>query len=220
MNDKRCLQIIETALMVAGKPLSLEQILHLFSEDTDRPGRDQIQRLLLEFAGSLDEKGYELTKVASGWRLQARSELSPWISRLWEEKPARYSRALLETLAIIAYRQPITRGDIEEIRGVAVSSNIIRSLLEREWVRVVGHRDVPGKPALYATTRLFLDYFNLERLGDLPPLNEIRELIDFSPELNLQDVPVEDIGPEPGTDSEQESISTSDLTSVGPSALH
>ena len=179
-------KVVEGALLVAGRPLSIDQLLHLFGDDDARPARDEIKATLEDLEIECGDKGYELKKVASGFRLQVREDLAPWISRLWEEKPAKYSRALLETLSIIAYRQPITRGDIEGIRGVAVSSNIIRSLLEREWIRVVGHRDVPGKPALYATTRLFLDYFNLSRLGDLPPLSEIKDLADINPELAFE----------------------------------
>lgn len=186
-------QVVEGALLVAGKPLSLDQLLHLFGEGDERPARDELRAVLEDIETDCNGRGYELKRVASGYRFQAREELAPWLGRLWEEKPARYSRALLETLAIIAYRQPITRGDIEEIRGVAVSSNIMRTLLEREWIRVVGHRDVPGKPALYATTRLFLDYFNLQKLGDLPPLNEIRDLTEINPELEFEGV---DLPPE------------------------
>ena len=185
IDETQLKQIVEAALLAAGRPLSVEQLLHLFSDDIQRPSREQVMQALRQLSTELDGRGYELLEVASGWRLQVRKELSHWVSRLWDERPTKYSRALLETLAIIAYRQPITRGDIEEIRGVAVSSNIMRSLLEREWVRIVGHRDVPGKPALYATTRLFLDYFSLQKLADLPPLSEIRELTDFNPELDL-----------------------------------
>ncbi len=179
-------KVVEAALLVAGRPLSIDQLLQLFGEDEGRPSRDEIKATLEDLEIDFADRGYELKKVASGFRMQVREEMAPWITRLWDEKPPKYSRALLETLAIIAYRQPITRGDIEQIRGVAVSSNIIRSLLEREWVRVVGHRDVPGKPALYATTRLFLDYFNLQKLADLPPLSEIRDLADINPELALE----------------------------------
>lgn len=187
MSDMKLVrQVVEAALLVAGRPLSIDQLLHLFGDDDGRPARDEIKATLEDLETDYADKGYELKQVASGYRMQVREEMAPWVSRLWEEKPPKYSRALLETLSIIAYRQPITRGDIENIRGVAVSSNIIRSLLEREWVRVVGHRDVPGKPALYATTRLFLDYFNLQKLADLPPLNEIRDLADINPELALE----------------------------------
>ena len=184
-NDK-LKKIIEGLLLTAGKPLSLSVIAEIFLED-ERPGDDELKAALAEIAEDCADRGFELREVASGYRFQVRQELSPWISRLWEEKPQRYTRALLETLALIAYRQPITRGDIEEIRGVSVSSTIIRTLLDREWVRVVGHRDVPGRPAMYATTRQFLDYFNLKSLQELPPLSEIRDLDKLNPELALGD---------------------------------
>ncbi|MEE4202957.1 MAG: SMC-Scp complex subunit ScpB [Halieaceae bacterium] len=175
-------QIIEGALMAAGEPLSVQRIAQLF-EEHERPGNDDIRSALAEVAERCEGHGFELVEVASGWRFQVRQNLAGWVSRLWQERPARYSRALLETLSLIAYRQPITRGEIEEIRGVAVSSNIIKTLQEREWVRIVGHRDVPGRPAMYATTRQFLDYFNLKSLEDLPPLAEIRDLDNLSGNL-------------------------------------
>ena len=176
-------RVVEGALMAAEGPLSVEQIQHLFGLEDQQPSREEIRAVLEDISTDCAERGYELKRVASGYRFQVREDLAPWIARLWDEKPQRYSRALLETLAIIAYRQPITRGDIENIRGVSLNSAIVKTLLEREWIRVVGHRDVPGKPALYATTRLFLDYFNLQRLEDLPPLREIRDLVDINPEL-------------------------------------
>ena len=181
----RC--ITEAALLAAGKPLSLDQLRELFDEG-DRPTRQVMEHVLVLLEQSCEGRGFELKKVASGYRLQVREEFAPWVGRLFEEKPQRYSRALLETLALIAYRQPITRGEIEEIRGVTVSSNIIRTLLEREWVRVVGHRDVPGRPAMYATTRQFLDYFNLTGLDELPPLSEVRDLEEIGREIerNMQ----------------------------------
>jgi segregation and condensation protein B len=181
----RC--IAEAALLAAGKPLSLDQLRELFDEG-DRPARQVMEHVLVLLEQSCEGRGFELKKVASGYRLQVREEFAPWVGRLFEEKPQRYSRALLETLALIAYRQPITRGEIEEIRGVTVSSNIIRTLLEREWVRVVGHRDVPGRPAMYATTRQFLDYFNLTGLDELPPLSEVRDLEEIGREIerNMQ----------------------------------
>ncbi|MGB2109687.1 MAG: SMC-Scp complex subunit ScpB [Marinobacter vinifirmus] len=181
----RC--IAEAALLAAGKPLSLDQLRELFDEG-DRPARQVMEHVLVLLDQSCEGRGFELKKVASGYRLQVREEFAPWVGRLFEEKPQRYSRALLETLALIAYRQPITRGEIEEIRGVTVSSNIIRTLLEREWVRVVGHRDVPGRPAMYATTRQFLDYFNLTGLDELPPLSEVRDLEEIGREIerNMQ----------------------------------
>tara|TARA_R110002072_G_scaffold4663_1_gene32311 strand:+ start:43147 stop:43965 length:819 start_codon:yes stop_codon:yes gene_type:complete len=183
--DARLLkQIIEGLLLAAGKPLSVAALAELFVEG-ERPANDQIREALASIAGECEDRGFELREVASGFRFQVRQHLSPWISRLSDEKPQRYTRALLETLGLIAYRQPITRGDIEEIRGVAVSSTIIRTLLDREWIRVVGHRDVPGRPAMFATTRHFLDYFNLKNLQELPPLAEIRDLDQMHPELDL-----------------------------------
>ncbi len=179
-------QIIEAALLAAGGPLSLDRLLGLFPEE-ERPERKEVRKLLFDIAADYEGRGIELREVASGFRIQVRKEYAPWVSRLWEERPPRYSRALLETLALIAYRQPITRGEIEEVRGVSVSSNIIKTLTEREWVRVVGHRDVPGKPALYATTREFLDYFNLKSLDELPSLAEIRDLDTINQELELRE---------------------------------
>jgi len=175
---------IEALLLAAGGPLSLSQLVSVF-EGHGAHDRDDISKALSELAADLDGRGIELVEVASGFRLQTRPELLPWVSRLWEERPQRYSRALLETLALIAYRQPITRGEIEEVRGVSVRSNIIRTLQEREWIRVVGHRDVPGKPALFGTTRAFLDYFNLLSLDDLPSLAEIRDMENLEPELDF-----------------------------------
>jgi len=184
--NQKLKQIIEGLLLAAGRPLSLSAIAEIFLEE-ERPADDELKAALAEIAVDCEGHGFELKEVASGYRFQVRQDLSPWISRLWEEKPQRYTRALLETLALIAYRQPITRGDIEEIRGVSVSSTIIRTLLDREWVRVVGHRDVPGRPAMFATTRQFLDYFNLKSLQELPPLSEIRDLDKLNPQLALDD---------------------------------
>jgi segregation and condensation protein B len=169
--------IVEAALFAAPKPLNLSEFVGLFPEG-EEPNQDEIREVLAQLEFDYRERPIELREVASGFRFQVRSELSPWISRLFEERPARYSKAFLETLAIIAYRQPVTRGEIEEIRGVAVSTQIIRGLMEREWVHVVGHKEVPGRPALYASTPRFLDSFNLKALTDLPPLKEFldREL--------------------------------------------
>ncbi|MEW8398245.1 MAG: SMC-Scp complex subunit ScpB, partial [Candidatus Thiodiazotropha sp.] len=171
----RLKQIVEAALLAAGRPLNLDQLQQLFPEQ-EEPEKKQLREVLAELTADYQGRGIEVTEVGNGFRIQGRAELSPWISKLWAERPPKYSRALLETLALIAYRQPITRGEIEDVRGVSVSTNIIKTLTEREWVRVVGHRDVPGKPALYATTREFLDYFNLKSLNDLPTLAEIRDL--------------------------------------------
>ena len=178
--------IVEAALLAAGRPLSLEAIQGLFPEIEcpDKPElRSALQQLIEDYQG----RGIEIAEVSSGWRIQVRETCSPWVSRLWEERPARYSRALMETLALIAYRQPITRGEVEEIRGVSVSTNIIKTLMEREWVRVLGHRDVPGRPALYGTTREFLDYFGLKSLDELPTLAELRDLDEINRELDLSD---------------------------------
>lgn len=177
--------ILEAVLMATDEPLNLPALETVFS-DEERPTRSEIGNALKELGDDYAERGLELKEVASGFRIQVREEVNPWVSRLFEERPQRYSRALLETLALIAYRQPITRGDIEEVRGVSVRSTIIRTLQEREWIRVVGHRDVPGKPALFGTTKAFLDYFNLSSLDDLPSLAEIKDLDSLEPELELE----------------------------------
>jgi segregation and condensation protein B len=179
--------ILEALLLASGEPLTVAMIASVFTDD-ERPTAGEIGKALTDLASDYAERGLELNEVASGFRLQVRQEVHPWVSRLWEERPQRYSRALLETLALIAYRQPITRGDIEEVRGVSVRSNIIRTLQEREWIRVVGHRDVPGKPALFGTTKIFLDYFNVKSLDDLPSLAEIRDMDSIEPELDLEPV--------------------------------
>ncbi|MFP6806433.1 MAG: SMC-Scp complex subunit ScpB [Pseudomonadales bacterium] len=178
-------QIVEGAILAADRPLSIDQMISLF--ETGQPARADLREVLAEIEKDCDGRGFELKQVASGYRFQVRQDYGEWVGRLWEERPPRYSRALLETLALIAYKQPITRGDIEEIRGVAVSTNIMRSLLEREWVRVVGHRDVPGRPAIYATTKTFLDYFNLDSLDELPTLSDIKDLDKMNEELNLEE---------------------------------
>jgi len=185
MNPEQLKKVIESAIFAAGEPLSIDRMLSLFEEE-ERPEKGTLHNLLEELANDYAERGVELKEVSSGYRFQARSETARWVSRLWEERAPRYSRALLETLALVAYRQPITRAEIEDIRGVAVSTNIIKSLQEREWVRVVGHRDVPGKPAMYATTREFLDYFNLKSLDELPPLSELKDLDKLNAELDLR----------------------------------
>ena len=179
-------QILEAALQAAGGPLGMERLQDLFLDD-ERPERERIRAALDELARDYDGRGIELKEVASGWRIQVRKAYAHWVSRLYGEKPARYSRALLETLSIVAYRQPVTRGEIEDIRGVSVSTNIVKTLQEREWIRVVGHRDVPGKPALYATTRQFLDYFGLRGLDDLPTLQELKDLDEIEGSLALDE---------------------------------
>src|SRR5690554_3065926 len=178
--------ILEAAMMAAGAPLSIERMQSLFDEG-EQPTAAALKQAINELQGDLADRGIECIEVASGYRLQVRPNVAPWVAKLWEEKPQRYSRALLETLVLIAYRQPITRGDIEDVRGVVVSSNIIRTLIEREWVRVVGHRETPGRPALYATTKEFLDYFGLKSLDELPTLMEIKDLEDLNRKLELGD---------------------------------
>jgi len=178
-------QILEAALLAAGQPLSPVQLAALFNDD-ERPPTGEISRVLEQIGKDCAKRGVELIKVASGYRFQVKQDLNEWVSRLWKERPPRYSRALLETIALIAYRQPITRGEIESVRGVSVSTNIIRTLQERDWIRVVGHRDVPGKPALFGTTNIFLDSFGLQNLDDLPTLAEIRDMESLVPELQFE----------------------------------
>lgn len=199
MDAEQIKRILEAAILVAEGPLDRDGMLSLFDEE-DQPSKQELAKLLESISEDYEARGIYLREVASGFRFQARPELGPWVSRLWQEKPPRYSRAILETLALIAYRQPITRGEIEEIRGVSVSSHIVKSLLERNWVRIVGHRDVPGRPAMFATTRQFLDYFDLKSLEDLPPLSEIRDLDKVNEELELTDVPP--VNASPGDDDE------------------
>lgn len=215
MDPQRLTRIIEGALLAAAQPLSLAQLNALFEED-ERPGHGALREALAALDADLEERAVELVEVAGGYRLQIRQSLMPTISKLWSEKPPRYSRALLETLAIIAYRQPITRGEIEQIRGVSLSANILKTLQEREWVKVVGHRDIPGKPELLGTTREFLDYFNLKGLDDLPTLAEIRDLDNLEPELDLTDPDRpqegtrrdEDQGEEPDLETSEDQAST------------
>ncbi len=201
MEIERIRDILEAVLMAAGRPLSLDQLEAVFEGDEVRPPRNLLREALQRLEADYEDRPLELRRVASGWRFQVREGFAPWVQRLWEEKPPRYSRALLETLALIAYRQPITRGQIEEIRGVSVSSHIIKTLQEREWVRVVGHLEVPGRPALYGTTRQFLDYFNLRSLDDLPTLAELRDLDGLHPELNLPDPDQQAVGGETGSET-------------------
>jgi segregation and condensation protein B len=175
-------RIFEAAMLGAGQPLSVAQLAALF-DDQDSPPHEDIARALEELQEDAANRGVELVEVASGFRYQVREDVHGWVSRLWTERQTRYSRALLETLALIAYRQPITRAEIEQIRGVGVASSIVKTLEEREWVRVVGYRDLPGKPALFGTTKAFLDYFNLKSLDQLPPLSEIRDIEDLDPQF-------------------------------------
>lgn len=205
--------LLEAFLLASGKPQSLDRLFELF-EEGERPEPAVFKKALTLLGKSCEGRAFELKEVSSGYRLQIREKFSPWVGRLWEERPQRYSRALLETIALIAYRQPITRGEIEDVRGVAVNSNIVKTLLEREWIRVVGYRDVPGKPAMFATTKAFLDHFNLKNLEDLPPLAELREM-EAEPVLDFDDAPVPqslqdavDANAEPEEEKEETSFHT------------
>jgi segregation and condensation protein B len=199
--------VLEAALLVAGQVLSVKKLSSLFPED-GHPGADEINRALQELQSDYEGRGIELVQVGKGYRFQSRQQYAEWVGRLSEERPARYSRALLETLAIIAYRQPVTRGDIEEIRGVSVSSDIIQKLTDREWIREVGHRDVPGRPALFGTTPAFLEHFGLKSLSELPPLSELRDLDEIGRELNFRlDL---------GDDNDEEIESTGESASASP----
>lgn len=192
--------IVEASLLAASKPLSIDNMQALFG-DGEKPDKAELREAVEKLQEDYEERGVILARVASGYRMQVNTKYTEWVSRLWTERPPKYSRALLETMAIIAYRQPATRGDVEQIRGVAVSTNIIRTLEERGWIKEVGHRDVPGRPALFGTTKEFLDYFGLKRLQDLPTLAEIRDLDSLNVELDL-----EPSNPNLGTDR----IATSD----------
>ena len=202
--------IIEAALLVAGQALTIDKLLSLFPEDS-RPGRDEVRAALKELEADCEQRGIELRQADQAYRFQSKEKYAEWIARLSEERPVRYSRALLETLAIIAYRQPVTRGEIEDIRGVAVSTEIIKTLLGRDWVRQVGTRDVPGRPALYGTTRGFLEHFNLRSLDELPPLMELRDIEKISAELNLR-LPVDE--PEANGDAPRRHAAGSEPTEV------
>jgi segregation and condensation protein B len=187
MDSQQLKTLLEALIGAAEHPLSVNQLFDLFTGDLDQPGKDEIRKALQELVEETAGRGMQIRQVASGFRLQVNPAYSDHVTRLFRQKPPRYSRALLETLALIAYRQPITRGEIEAIRGVSVSSNIIKTLQEREWVRTLGHKDVPGKPSLYGTTAQFLDYFNLKSLNELPTLSEIKDLDRFHPELAFSD---------------------------------
>ena len=218
MDQPLITRIVEAALLAANQPLTLAQLHGLFPEEQPAPPGSVEQALELLREGCA-ERGVNLVEVASGFRFQVKEEVHGWVSRLWTERKTKYTRATLETLALIAYRQPITRGEIEQVRGVAVSSNTIQALEEREWIRVVGHRDVPGKPALFGTTKIFLDYFGLKRLEDLPPLSELKDIGELEPQLFDTDIPVPAGIPSPessehestGDESESESESDSEF---------
>jgi segregation and condensation protein B len=184
MNDQYVKNVVEAALLAAGRPLTMDELVSVFDE-RDGSNAEEVRNAIAALRADYETRGLELLEVASGYRIQIRAGVAQPVSRLWQERPAKYSRALLETLALVAYRQPITRGEIEQIRGVAVNPNIIKTLLERSWIRVVGHRDVPGKPELLGTTREFLDYFSLKKLDDLPTLAQLKELEDLRVQLTL-----------------------------------
>ena len=201
-------RIVEAALLAATQPLTLAQLHGLFPEDEPAP-EGSVEQALQQLTEACADRGVELVEVASGYRYQVKADVHAWVARLWTERKTKYTRATLETLALIAYRQPITRGEIEQVRGVAVSSNIIQALEEREWIRVVGHRDVPGKPALFGTTKGFLDYFGLKRLDELPPLSELKDIGELEPQLPLDGAPLPvSIASGDAVDGEQEGSTT------------
>lgn len=202
---------VEAALLAAGRPLNVDQLKGLFDGRT-APEKAEIRQAIATLNEEYAERGIIISEVASGFRMQVKSTMADRLQKLWEDRPPRYSRALFETLALIAYRQPITRGDIEEIRGVTVSSNIVRQLLERDWIRVVGHRDVPGRPAMFGTTKAFLDYFSLKKLDDLPPLADLSDWESLRVQLNLPDVEEQTAS---GTEEIAEAV-TSDLPVLYP----
>jgi segregation and condensation protein B len=194
METKQLKNIIEAALLAAESPLTVDQMMRMFEETPEPPGKDDVKKVIEAIDQECADKGYELKQVASGYRFQTDPEIQPWLSRLRVERPPRYSRAFLETLSLIVYRQPITRAEIEDVRGVSISSSIFKVLLEREWIKIVGYKELPGKPAMYGTTRKFLDYFNIKSLSELPPLAEIRDIDDMHPEFEfgeLEDTPSE-----------------------------
>ncbi|MFQ6005688.1 MAG: SMC-Scp complex subunit ScpB [Woeseia sp.] len=192
MDETEIKHFIESALLAAGRPLNIDQIQGLFV-DGSAPEKPRIRQAISTLQDEYEDRGITIEEVASGYRIQVRASMAERLQKLWEERPPRYSRALFETLALVAYRQPVTRGDIEDIRGVSVSTNIIRTLLEREWIRVVGHRDVPGRPAMFGTTKLFLDYFGLKKLDDLPPLADLADWETLRVQLDLPAVEEEEI---------------------------
>ncbi len=180
--------IIEATLLVQAKPINIKQLMALFDDEIERLEKEEIKGALVVLASDYEGRGIELIEVASGFRIQARQEMEPWLVKLIQEKPPRYSKALLETLVLVAYRQPITRSEIEAVRGVSVSTHIMKTLLEREWVRIVGHKEVPGRPAMYATTKEFLDYFNIKGINDLPSLSEIKDLDELATTAEVLEV--------------------------------
>jgi len=204
MQTDKLKKILEAILISGDKPLSVEKLLGFF-ETEDLVNRNDVKEALKDLQTAYESHGFELVETASGFRFQTKEDYKQWVTQHWDEKPAKYSRALLETLALIIYRQPITRAEIEDVRGVAVSSHIIKTLQERDWIRIVGHKEVPGRPALLGTTRQFLDYFNLKSLDEMPSLSEIQDIEKLYPELELN---IQDEGVE--TDAENEDSSEDD----------
>ncbi len=221
MDNNEIKYLIEAALLAAGRPMSVDQLQSLF-DGRSAPEKAQIRQAINDLLDDYENRGITISEVASGFRVQVKTDMADRLEKLWEERSPRYSRALFETLALIAYRQPMTRGEIEEIRGVSVSTNIVRSLLEREWIRVVGHRDVPGRPAMFGTTKLFLDYFGLKKLDDLPPLADLSDWESLRVQLNLpavdedeDGVPIGDVTELPGLYPEgEEAVSTEDSAEI------
>ena len=203
MNAESLKNTIEALLMAADRPLSTRKLVELLATEQEAPNHEDVRAALQALEQDWQERGAELVRVASGYRLQVCQAFEPWVARLWEERPPRYSRALLETLALIAYRQPITRAEIEDVRGVSVSSHIVKTLLEREWVQVLGHRDTPGRPAMYGTTRHFLDYFNLKSLDQLPSLVELKDVEAMNPELEFEAPSQPEVGDVPAAASDE-----------------
>ncbi|MDW3095287.1 MAG: SMC-Scp complex subunit ScpB [Gammaproteobacteria bacterium] len=187
MEFKQLKNIVEAALLAADHPLTADQLLKLFVDDQQIPSKDEVKKAIAELEKECEDRGYELKKIASGYRYQTRVEIQQWVSKLRVERPPKYSRAFMETLSLVVYRQPITRSEIEDVRGVSISSSIFKVLLEREWIKIVGHKEVPGRPAMYGTTKKFLDYFNLKTLNELPSLAEIKDLDQVHPELAFMD---------------------------------
>ncbi|MDH3442175.1 MAG: SMC-Scp complex subunit ScpB [Gammaproteobacteria bacterium] len=213
MDDTEIKYFIESALLAAGRPLSIDQLQKLFDEGAE-PEKSQIRRAIGTLLEEYEGRGFTIREVASGFRIQIESDMVARLQKLWEQRPPRYSRAMFETLALIAYRQPMTRGEIEEIRGVSVSSNIIRSLLEREWVRIVGHRDVPGRPEMFGTTKQFLDYFGLKKLDDLPPLADLTDWESLRVQLNLPAVEGDEAGIVDDNDTAPDPAAMTDIPAV------
>jgi segregation and condensation protein B len=213
MDDTEIKYFVESALLAAGRPISIDQLQNLF-DDGAEPEKSQIRQAINSLIEEYEDRGFTIREVASGFRIQIESDMVERLQKLWEQRPPRYSRAMFETLALIAYRQPMTRGEIEEIRGVAVSTNIMRSLLEREWVRIVGHRDVPGRPEMFGTTKQFLDYFGLKRLDDLPPLADLSDWESLRVQLNLPAVE-DDAAGEPLEEGDASAVAASELSDEG-----